>query len=66
MNKEQIFLIGLGIVLLPIWRVAKVQGGINLLEYAETMIKKDKPYEHIPYEEAVRRAHEAYLSVKRT
>lgn len=55
-------LIGVIFSLLPIWRVANVQDGMNLIEYVAIMIREPKPYEHIPYEEAVRRAHEAYVS----
>jgi len=61
MKCSRILFIGI-LCLLPIWRVAKVEGGLNLLEYLSIMVSKDKPYEHISYDEAVRLAREAYVS----
>ena len=51
-------LAGLGVSLLPIWRDPGSEKVMTLWQYLHLMATTERP--HIPYEEAVRRAGEAY------
>ncbi len=63
MKTRNWIVLGLAFSLIPIWRSAGGSNGLNLWQYYAAVHQGDIngfPYPHIPYEEAVRRASEAY------
>jgi len=59
--RSTFILAGLLASLLPIWRDPSFEGGVNAFEYLYLMTAKDRP--HIPYEQAVGEAQQAYKEV---
>jgi hypothetical protein len=55
--------LGVGLSLLPIWRVASKQGiGLNFWSYLKESTSDEYQSTHIPYEQAVMECREAWLN----
>lgn len=54
--------IALGVSLLPVWRAAPDKRGLNLWQAMSYMSSPEHAALHIPYEQAVEEAREAYAS----
>lgn len=58
-------IVGGVLTLLPIWRCAGGQRGMNFWQYANVaFLRSPGSYPHIPIEEAIERARSAYCEVK--
>jgi len=59
-------IIGVAFSLLPIWRVAGIEDGLNFWTYLRESNSEEYELRHIPYDEAVAKAGEAYRQIVST